>query len=75
MRVERLGDRLAVVIPPDVATTLAIKAGDEVELSVVDLSRRQLQELQRAEALDFIARAKWTLPPGYKFDREEANAR
>jgi antitoxin MazE len=30
---------------------------------------------RRAKAVESLKALKWTLPPDYKFDREEANAR
>ncbi len=34
----------------------------------------ELQQLRRA-ALERMARLNWTLPPGFKFNRDEANER
>nr|WP_295373407.1 AbrB/MazE/SpoVT family DNA-binding domain-containing protein [uncultured Sphingosinicella sp.] len=76
MRVAKWGNSLAVRIPKDVAEALGLKEGDEVELApgepgVIGLSRR----LSRPELIQRIRDMARPLPEGYKFDREEANAR
>ncbi len=71
MKVEKIGDKLHVVIPADVAETLGLHEGDRVEV------RRSEGEpsMTRDEAIAAIRALSRPLPPGYKFDREEANAR
>jgi len=76
MRVAKWGNSLAIRIPNGVAVALDLKAGDEVE---VRLAADRVFELERdrsrERALERIRSARWTLPPGWKFDRDEANAR
>ncbi|MGF9562685.1 AbrB/MazE/SpoVT family DNA-binding domain-containing protein [Neorhizobium sp. JUb45] len=76
MRVTRWNDALAVQIPDDVAETLGLKEGDEV---TVEVANGPLPESERTEAkkqaLERIKALKLTLPPDWRFDREEANAR
>lgn len=71
MKIEKIGDQLAIVIPQDVAETLGLQEGDSVEV------RRSTDSapMTRAEALAAMRALARPLPPGYKFDREEANAR
>lgn len=71
MKVEKLGDKLAVVIPADVAETLGLHEGDSVEVRRSD----EPAPMTRAEAMAAMRALSRPLPPGYKFDREEANAR
>lgn len=59
MRVSKWGNSLAVRLPATVVETLGLKEGDE----------------SRAEALRVLQSLGRPLPPGFKFDREEANER
>ena len=43
--------------------------------TVVRLEVRAVADNRRKAALDRMASRKWTLPPDYKFDRDEANER
>ncbi len=74
MKVEKIGDTLAVRIPQDVATALGLHEGDGVAIQRLSepkrLSDAELENLW--DSMDELVRP---LPPGYKFDREEANAR
>jgi antitoxin MazE len=76
MKVAKWGNSLAVRIPREVAEALHIGEGDEIALTpgegrilLVDKVLTREQALERLRAL-----AK-PLPPGWKFDREEANGR
>ncbi|WCJ62934.1 AbrB/MazE/SpoVT family DNA-binding domain-containing protein [Agrobacterium tumefaciens] len=75
MRVTKWGDSLAVRIPADVAEALHIKEGDEVDVvTPTEPAAQTSTEGERRQALEIRAR-RWTLPPDYKFDRDEANER
>ena len=56
---------------------LACKEGDE--LNVVAASKETIEVETRKErrrrAIERMAARNWTLPPDYKFDRDEANER
>jgi antitoxin MazE len=77
MQVAKWGNSLAVRIPADVARALGIKEGDDIDLCALDDDKiAVITERQRRMAI--IARIRSMarpLPPDYKFDREEANAR
>jgi antitoxin MazE len=76
MRVSKWGTSLAVRLPKALVEKMGLRAGDE--LNIVDLVERTLvvqKEDQRKAALDRLASRNWTLPPDYKFDRDEANER
>ncbi|MGI2035109.1 AbrB/MazE/SpoVT family DNA-binding domain-containing protein [Rhizobium panacihumi] len=76
MRVTRWNDALAVQIPDDVAKSLDLKEGDEVEISLVSArTKPRISEEERQQALERIRSTKWKLPEGWKFDRDEANER
>ena len=76
MQVARWGNSLAVRLPAAVVRALQLKEGDEIDIKVagqrafdVDLDRSRQQALERIRSM------KRPLPRGWKFDREEANAR
>jgi antitoxin MazE len=53
-----------------------LSAGDEI--TVLDVVERTLvvqKEDRRRAALERLTSLNWTLPPDYKFDRDEANER
>jgi antitoxin MazE len=76
MRVAKWGNSLAVRLPSAVVEALNLKEGDEISIRVagerafdIDLDRSRERALQRIKSL------RKPLPPGWKFDREDANAR
>jgi antitoxin MazE len=76
MQVSKWGNSLAVRLPRAVVEALSLKAGDEIEITIAgtrqfDVSR----DRRREEALRRLRALKRPLPPGFKFDRDEANAR
>jgi antitoxin MazE len=76
MQVSKWGDSLAVRLPKALVEKMGLNAGDE--LNIVDVAERTLvvqKEDRRKAALDSMAERNWTLPEGYRFDREEANER
>jgi antitoxin MazE len=76
MRVSKWGGSLAVRLPKALVARMGLRAGDE--LNIVDVIERTLvvqKEDRRKAALERLASLNWTLPPDYKFDRDEANER
>ena len=76
MRVSKWGNSLAVRIPKDVVDALGLAEGDRIGLhptsdKVFEVSR----EPSADELIESIRRMAKPLPKGWKFDREEANAR
>ncbi len=76
MQVSKWGNSLAIRLPASVVEALELKEGDNVEVHVandrafyIDRDRSREQALARIRALVK------QLPPGWKFDREDANAR
>ena len=76
MRVSKWGNSLAVRLPDAVVKTLKLKSGDEIEIVLrgervfeIDRDRSRERSLARLRAL------KKPLPKGFRFDRDEANAR
>jgi antitoxin MazE len=76
MQVSKWGESLAVRLPKALVDKMGLQAGDE--LKIVDVIERTLvveKEDRRKAALEQLALLNWTLPPDYKFDRDEANER
>jgi antitoxin MazE len=76
MQVAKWGNSLAVRLPSAVVEALNLKEGDEIDIRVagertfdVELDRSRDLALQRIKSL------RKPLPAGWKFEREEANAR
>ncbi|MET1110053.1 MAG: AbrB/MazE/SpoVT family DNA-binding domain-containing protein [Allosphingosinicella sp.] len=76
MKIAKWGNSLAVRIPKDVAEALGLSEGDEVEIEAGRVGVLRLnRQMTREEALANLRRLRGTMPPGFRFDREEANAR
>jgi antitoxin MazE len=77
MQVSKWGNSLAVRLPKALVDQLGLKEGDE--LSVVVASKETIEvetkKDQRRRAIERMAARNWTLPEGYRFDRDEANER
>ena len=76
MQVSKWGNSLAVRLPKTLVKELGLAAGDE--LKVVGASKRRIAVEKidsRAEFLKQMEQFHWPAPEGYKFDRDEANAR
>ena len=79
MQIGRWGNSLAVRLPKELVDRFDLKEGTEIDTAGIEaaLEAEREDEVQRRreQALADIAAARWTLPPDWKFDREEANAR
>jgi antitoxin MazE len=76
MRVTKWNDALAVQIPDDVAKSLGLKEGDEVELTLkLGAEKPPISDEEREKIMERIRSLRWKLPEGWKFDRDEANER
>jgi antitoxin MazE len=73
MQVSKWGNSLAVRLPTAVVDALDLKEGDQIEIRerVFEVSRDQ----SKPQALARLRKLRRLLPPGFVFDREEANAR
>ena len=76
MQVSKWGNSLAIRLPAGVVDALKLKEGDEIDIRVAgerafDVERDRSREL----ALERLKSLRKPLPPGWKFDRDEANAR
>ncbi len=76
MRVAKWGNSLAVRLPDAVVKALKLKSGDEIEIVVSGAREFQVgRDKSRGRALARLRELKKPLPKGFRFDREEANAR
>lgn len=77
MQVSKWGNSLAVRLPKALVDQLGLKEGDELTVVAAKSGTIEVEtkEQQRRRALERLASLNWTLPPDYKFDRDEANER
>jgi antitoxin MazE len=76
MQVCKWGNSLAIRLPASVVQALQLKEGDEIEVHVVGHRAFNVdRDRSRDRAIEDIASFRKTLPPDWKFGRDEANAR
>ncbi|MCC7272680.1 MAG: AbrB/MazE/SpoVT family DNA-binding domain-containing protein [Alphaproteobacteria bacterium] len=76
MRVAKWGNSLAIRLPSAVVEALELKDGDEIEVRVAGARAFEVRRDQRREeALERLRALRRPLPPGFVFDRDEANER
>jgi antitoxin MazE len=76
MQVSKWGNSLAVRLPVAVVKALDLKDGDEIEITITGTRHLEVaRDRSREEALESIRQLARPFPPGFKFDREEANER
>ena len=76
MQVAKWGNSLAVRLPAAVVEALELKEGDEIEIHLADARHFNVsRKSDRKQLLTRLRAFRGRLPPDFKFDREEANAR
>jgi len=76
MQVAKWGNSLAVRLPAAVVQALELKEGDQIEIRIADERTFEVRrDRSRQEALGKLRKLRRPLPPGFVFDRDEANAR
>ena len=80
MIVTRVGDSLGIRLTAEDVARLGLKEGDEVEVEVKRAESRpsgsdDAAVARREAVLMEMRRFRGTLPPDFKFNREEANER
>ena len=76
MRVAKWGNSLALRLPAAVVEALKLKEGDEIEIHVLEAREIAVtRKPGREELLKRLRAFRGRLPPDFKFDRDEANAR
>ena len=75
MRVCKWGNSLVVRLPNALVEELGLEPGDELEVvSAVPTWIAFARDERRARAVERMSARAWTLPDGYTFVRNEANA-
>lgn len=76
MQVAKWGNSLAIRLPSAIVEALSLKEGDEVNVAIIGEREFAIERDQgRERALERIRALRKPLPPGWKFDRDEANER
>jgi antitoxin MazE len=76
MQVSKWGNSLAVRLPAAVVEALDLKEGDQIEIRVAGGREFEIARDHSAQkAIERIRQLRRPLPPGFKFDRLEANER
>jgi antitoxin MazE len=76
VQVSKWGNSLAVRLPAAVVEALDLKEGDQVEIRIAGDRVFELRRDQsKSRAIARLRKLRRPLPPGFVFDREEANAR
>jgi antitoxin MazE len=76
MQVGKWGNSLAVRLPAAVVEALGLREGDDVEVRVAGARAFEVaRDEGRERALERLRALRRPLPAGWRFDRDEANAR
>jgi antitoxin MazE len=76
MHVSKWGNSLAVRLPSAVVDALELKEGDQIEIRIAGERVFEVRrDTRKQRALARLRKLRRRLPPGFVFDREEANAR
>jgi antitoxin MazE len=77
MQIFKCGDGLVVELSQGLVDELRLKEGDELYVVAAGNGTIAVETKadRRRRAIENIAALNWTLPPDYKFDRDEANER
>jgi antitoxin MazE len=76
MQVARWGNSLAVRLPAAVVEALGLREGDDIEIHVAgERSMGVARKPAPAELIERLRAFRGRLPPDFRFDRDEANAR
>lgn len=77
MKIAKWGNSLAVRLPAQLVEVLDLKVGDELSYRVDDKEVRLVWERMPShkEVMQRFEKYRDMMPKGFKFDRDEANAR
>jgi antitoxin MazE len=76
MQIGRWGNSFAVRLSKDMVDAMGLKPDDELDIVAATDTLLTVQHNQRRRAALARMRArKWQAPSGFRFDRDEANAR
>ena len=76
VQVSKWGNSLAIRLPAAVVEALELKEGDQIEVRIAGPREFEItRDRSRDAALDRLRKLRRRLPPGFTFDRVEANER
>ena len=76
MQVSKWGNSLAIRLPAAIVKALELKEGDDIEIRVAgDKAFEVGRDESRKRAVENLRKLSRPFPPGFVFDREEANER
>jgi antitoxin MazE len=76
MQDAKWGNSLAVRIPAAIVEALGLKEGDKIDIRVAGEREFDIErDLTRERALQRMRESRFPLPPGLRFDRDDANER
>lgn len=76
MQVAKWGNSLAIRLPAAVVEALRLKEGDEIDIHIAGARDFGVaRKPSRQDLLNRLRAYRGRLPRGFKFDRDEANAR
>ena len=76
MLVSKWGNSLAVRLPKKLVEEMGLVEGDEIRVVATRKRELEVEKVDRRAAfLKAMEQFRFSLPPGYRFDREEANER
>ena len=76
MQVSKWGNSLAIRLPASVVEALKLHEGDDIEVIIADERVFKVKKKPDKKAiLTRLRQFRGKLPPDFKFDREDANAR
>ncbi len=72
MKVSKWGNSLALRLPRAVVEALKIKEGDSIDVHIVGKRSLEIEKQKsRKELVESLRKFRGTMPPDFKFDREE----
>lgn len=76
MQISRWGNSLAIRLPAALVEALGLKEGDDIDIRIAGERAFDVErDNSRQQAMQKLRALRKPLPDGWKFDREEANAR
>jgi antitoxin MazE len=76
MQVSKWGNSLAVRLPAAVVEGLGLKEGDDIRIEIAGTHTFKIErDRSRDAAIERLKALNWSLPPGFRFSRDEANER
>jgi antitoxin MazE len=76
VQVSKWGNSLALRLPAAVVEALELKAGDQIEVRIAGPREFEIhRDRSREAAIEGLRKLRRRLPPGFTFDRVDANER